>query len=64
VTASNTVGFNVGADVGLRLARHAGVGASVRFSTAVASLTVPNNTAAVSADSDGTQIAGGLRVYF
>jgi hypothetical protein len=64
VTASNTVGFNVGADVGLRLARHAGVGASVRFSRAVVSLTVPNSTATVSADAGGTQIAGGLRMYF
>jgi hypothetical protein len=64
VTASNTVGFNVGADVGLRLARHAGVGASVRFSSAVVSLTVPNSAATVSADAGGTQIAGGLRMYF
>ncbi|MGH9140597.1 MAG: hypothetical protein ACRD2I_05585 [Vicinamibacterales bacterium] len=64
VTASNTVGFNVGADVGLRLSRHAGVGASVRFSRATVSLTVPNSTTTVSADAGGTQIAGGLRMYF
>ena len=38
VSASNTTGFNVGADVGLRLARHAGVGGSVRFSKAVGSV--------------------------
>lgn len=64
VSASNTTGFNVGADVGLRLARHAGVGGSVRFSKAVGSLTVPNSAAAVSVDAGGTQIAGGLRMYF
>ena len=64
VSASNTTGFNVGADVGLRLSRHAGVGGSVRFSKAIGSLTVPNSAAAVSVDAGGTQIAGGLRLYF
>ena len=64
VSASNTTGFNVGADVGLRLARHVGVGASVRFSKAIGSLMVPNSTATVSVDAGGTQIAGGLRMYF
>jgi hypothetical protein len=64
VTASNAVGFNVGADVGVRLSRHAGVGAGVRFSRANASLTVPGSTAAVSIDAGGTHIVGGLRLYF
>jgi hypothetical protein len=64
VTASNKAGFNVGADVGLRLARHAGVGASVRFSQAIVPLMVPNSTTTVSVDAGGTQIAGGLRLYF
>lgn len=64
VSASNTTGFNVGADVGLRLARHAGLGASVRFSKAIGSLMVPNSTTTVSVDAGGTQIVGGLRLYF
>jgi hypothetical protein len=64
VTASNKAGFNVGADVGFRLARHAGVGASVRFSKAIVPLMVPNSTTTVSVDAGGTQIAGGLRMYF
>jgi hypothetical protein len=63
ITAKNAVGFNVGADIGLRLWRHAGVGGAVRFTRASVSLAIPNGTA-VSSDAGGTQIAGGLRLYF
>jgi hypothetical protein len=48
----------------MRLARHAGVGASVRFSRANVSLTMPNSTTTVSTDAGGTQLAGGLRLFF
>jgi hypothetical protein len=64
VTAKDAVGFNAGADVGVKLSRHAGLGASVRFSKATVSLTVPNSTSTVSMDVGGTQLAGGLRLYF
>lgn len=63
ITAANTVGFNAGADVGVRLWRHAGVGGAVRLTRASASLTVPDGKAA-STDAGGVQIAGGLRLFF
>lgn len=62
VTASKT-GFNAGADVGVRLSHHAGLGGGVRFSRAVVDLAVPNG-ATVSSDAGGAQVAGGLRLYF
>ena len=62
--SANTTGFNVGADVGWRLARHAGLGGLVRFSKATVSLTMPNETRTVSSDAGGVQAAGGLRLYF
>jgi hypothetical protein len=64
VKSSNTTGFNVGADVDLRLARHAGLGGSAKFSKATVPLSVPNSSTTVSVDAGGTQIAGGLRIYF
>jgi hypothetical protein len=64
VTATDAVGFNAGADVGLKLARHAGLGASVRFSKASVSLTLPNSTTTVSMDVGGTQLTGGVRFWF
>jgi hypothetical protein len=62
--SANKIGFNAGVDVGLRLSRHAGLGAGARFSTAKVTLTMPNGGAAVSTDTGGAQIAGGLRLYF
>ena len=64
VKSSNTTGFNVGADVDLRLARHAALGGSAKFSKATVPLSVPNSSTTVSVDAGGTQIAGGLRIYF
>ena len=64
VTATNAVGFNAGADVGLKLARHAGLGASVRFSKASVTLTMPNSTNTTAMDVGGTQLAGGVRLWF
>ena len=61
---ANEIGFNVGADVTLRLTQHAGVGGGARFSKATVSLGVPNSASAVSTDAGGLQLAGGLRLYF
>jgi len=54
---------HVGADVGWRLARHAGLGGLVRFSKATVSLTVPNDMCPVSSDAGGFLAAGGLGLY-
>jgi len=62
--SGHKTGFNAGADIGLRLSRHAGVGGSVRFSKAVVSLVMPNSTTTTSVDAGGVQLAGGLRLYF
>lgn len=62
--SANQTGFNFGADVGWRPARHAGIGGLVRFSKATVSLTMPKGTRAVSSDAGGIQAAGGLRLYF
>jgi hypothetical protein len=62
--SATKIGFNAGVDIGLRLSRHAGVGAEVRFSRASLSLTVPNSTAAVPVDAGGIQLVGGLRLFF
>ena len=53
----------MGADVGWRLARHAGLGGLVRFSKATVSLTVPNGTRPVSSDAGGFLAADGLCLY-
>ena len=62
--SANAVGFNAGADVGLKLSRRAGLGACVRFSKATVEMTLPNTTTAVSTEAGGTLIAGGLRLWF
>jgi hypothetical protein len=61
---ANKVGFNAGVDVGVRLSRHAGVGAVARFSRASVPLTMPNGGATVSTDAGGILVAGGLRLFF
>lgn len=62
--SANTIGFNAGVDVGLRLSRHAGVGGGVRFSRAVVDLAVANGGGTTAVDAGGAQVAGGLRLYF
>jgi hypothetical protein len=62
--SGNTVGYNVGVDVGRRFTHHAGIGGGARFSRAVVRLTMPDGGATVSADAGGAQLAGGLRLYF
>jgi hypothetical protein len=48
----------------MRLTRHAGVGAAVRFSRARTTFAVPNGGAAVTVNAGGLQVGGGLRLYF
>jgi hypothetical protein len=62
--SGNHVGFNAGADVTVRLSRHAGVGGGVRFSKATVDVSVPNGGGTVSLDAGGTQAVGGLRLSF
>lgn len=62
--SANAIGYNAGADVSVRLSRHAGVGGGVRFSRAVVALAVPNGGGTVAADAGGAGITGGLRLYF
>jgi hypothetical protein len=61
---ANKMGFNAGADMTLRLSRHAGVGGGARFARATVSLPVPNGTSTVPADAGGIQAVGGLRLFF
>ena len=63
VTASK-VGFNVGADIGITLAPHVGVGALVRFSRASVSFPLDGSAAGVDANAGGIQAAAGLRLFF
>jgi hypothetical protein len=57
-------GFNVGVDVGLRLARSVGVGGLFRYSKASLDFAVPNVSTPVKIDAGGLQAGGGLRLYF
>ena len=54
-------GFNVGADLGVRLITHVGVGALLRFSRASMVFAVPGSTATVVG---GLQALGGIRIFF
>ena len=57
------VGFNLGADLTVRVARHVGVGGLVRYSRA--SVDLPTEAASpLEVDAGGVQIAGGIRVFF
>jgi hypothetical protein len=58
------VGFNVGADIGVRLVGGLGVGALVRYSKASLTFSVPNSTASVASDVGGLQLLGGIRFIF
>ena len=57
-------GFNVGVDVGYRLAPNLGVGGLVRFSRATLSFPLTGSAADVSVDAGGAQVAGGIRFFF
>jgi len=58
------VGYNVGVDVGVTLARNFGVGALFRFSRATLTLPLEGSSSGVAVDAGGPQVAGGLRFYF
>jgi hypothetical protein len=60
----NRTGFNVGADVGVRLSRHAGVGGLVRLARARIPFALPDGSATITSDAGGVQLAGGVRLYF
>jgi len=62
--AANSVGFNAGVDVGVRLSKHVGVGGLVRFSGATVELPLPGAATTVKSDTGGLQAGGGLRLYF
>jgi hypothetical protein len=61
---ANKTGFNAGADVGMRLSRHAGVGGLLRFSRARIPFVLPDGGPTVTSDAGGIQVAGGVRLYF
>ncbi len=58
------IGFNMGTDISVRLIRHVGVGALVRFSRASVLFAVPNSTVTVKSDVGGIQALGGIRIFF
>ena len=62
--ANHKAGFNVGADIGVRLRRSVGVGGLVRFSHAAVGFALPNGTTMVEVDAGGLQAGAGLRLYF
>jgi hypothetical protein len=62
--SGNQIGFNAGADVSVRLSRHAGLGGGVRFSKATVNVVVPNGGGTVALDAGGAQAVGGVRLYF
>ena len=63
VTATK-IGFNAGADIGVKLSKSVGVGGLVRFSRASLSFPLPGAATSVSADAGGLQVGGGLRLFF
>jgi hypothetical protein len=58
------IGFNAGADVGIKLSRNVGVGVLVRYSRAKVSFPLAGSSADVNADVGGPQATGGLRLFF
>jgi hypothetical protein len=57
-------GFNIGADVAVRLTRHVGVGGLVRFSRASLVFPAPGSPVTVKSDVGGIQALGGIRLFF
>jgi len=62
--SSNKTGFNVGADVTMRLSDRLGVGVLARYTKASMVFTVPNSSTTVTTDAGGLQAVGGIRLYF
>ena len=70
ITATPTIavrntptGFNVGAGLDYRIARHFGVGAQIRYGSAKAKFN-PSGTSTVEIEAGGLQAGGGVRLYF
>jgi hypothetical protein len=64
-TISTTkIGFNAGADVGVRLSKNVGLGGLVRFSRTSMEFPLPGATTNVKSNAGGVQVAGGLRLFF
>jgi opacity protein-like surface antigen len=62
-TSDHALGFNLGAGLDWRLARHAAIGTQVRFSHATVSLE-PTPADRVEIGAGGLQVTGGLRLDF
>jgi len=58
------LGFNVGADIGVKLSKNVGVGGLVRFSRASVTFPLARTTSGVTTDVGGPQVAGGVRFFF
>jgi hypothetical protein len=58
------VGFNVSADLAVRIVGRLGAGALVRYSRASLTFSVPNTAASVASDVGGVQLSGGVRLLF
>ena len=61
---SRKVGFNVGADVGLKLSKNFGVGGLIRFSRASLTFPLANTASGVSTIAGGLHAGGGVRFFF
>ncbi len=62
--SATKLGFNAGADVGIKLSRNVGVGGLIRYSRASMNWPLPNAPSGVTADVGGVQAGGGVRFYF
>jgi hypothetical protein len=62
--SATKLGFNVGADVGVKFSKNIGVGGLIRFSRATVNVPLTGTAAGVSADVGGLQAGGGVRLYF
>ena len=58
------LGFNVGADVGVKLSKNVGVGGLIRYSRASMTFPLTNTAGGVSVDVGGVQAGGGVRFFF
>ena len=58
------IGYNAGADVGVRVSKGVGVGGLVRFSRASVEFPLAGATTNVKSDAGGVLVAGGLRLFF
>lgn len=63
-TKKSQVGFNIGADVTLHVARHFGIGGFVRYTGANVEITPTGLAEAVKVEVGGMQYGGGIRIRF